>query len=165
MTRPSELLVRGAAQLLSVHSSSTCSRPASRRVNLPGRAAALNDWWHLAAITAPDCACQLPPGPHERPPARPAGCTHHVHIAVGRGVSPLRRPSLAPRKRLTSARHAAASAAASAVGRSSSSRGASAAAAWAVNGSLRRTLASCSAQARGRRDRVETCCAPRSPCC
>ena len=104
----------------------------------------------------------MPPGRHERPPARPAGCARHRSRPP---ASPSRPLSPAARSCLSSAPHAAASVRRVRCAVRSSSRGAYTAASWAVSGSLRRMCslgappAGCSpaARARRRRDRFEKC--------
>ena len=107
----------------------------------------------------------MPLGAHERAPAPPGRLRPpRAHRRRQSPANCASRP-LSPAARSCLSRRAAPqrpSDACVAVGRPSSSRGAYAAAAWAVNGSLPRTLAGRSARARGRRGRVENYCLPRA---
>ena len=107
----------------------------------------------------------MPLGAHERAPAPPGRLRPpRAHRRRQSPANCASRP-LSPAARSCLSRRAAPqrpSDACVAVGRPSSNRGAYAAAAWAVNGSLPRTLAGRSARARGRRGRVENYCLPRA---
>ena len=73
---------------------------------------------------------------------RPAGCAHHVHIAAVGACEPI-APAEPGRIDLSRPRRCVCPTLVL-LGRPPSSRGAYAAAAWAVNASLRRTLIGCS---------------------
>ena len=114
----------------------------------------------------------MPPGPHERPPARACGCAHHDMCTSppSAPASPSRPLSPAARSCLSSAPHAAASVRRVCCVVRSSSRGAFAAGAWAVATTGACGARACSASwvlhrgARDRRDRVEKCCLLRAAC-